>query len=139
MDGPAVRRPIGWWLKEADSCIEAAFEAKLQDRGVDRRTWQVLASLANSPASRADVTAALSSFDSPAALDGVLADLQARGWVTEELGLLQLTPSGRSEHAELSVLVDQVRSTVAAALPDDDYDTLVSLLRRLVEAFRHDG
>jgi len=48
--------------------------------------------------------------------------------------MLRLTPDGEHEHADLALLVDDVRSRVAKALPLPVYLTLVRLLERLVAA-----
>ena len=46
--------------------------------------------------------------------------------------MLRLTPAGAQEQAALAPLTEDVRRQVAAALPEDDYLTLVRLLARLV-------
>jgi hypothetical protein len=129
-------RPIGWWVKEADAALDAAFEAALAGDDVDRRAWQVLASLARGPMSPADLRAVLASFDSATALAAELHDLRSRGWVGETQGLLHLTDAGRLRHAELAGRVETVRGAVAAALPAEDYQQLLTLLARLVEGVR---
>jgi hypothetical protein len=126
----ALLRPIGWWLKEAD----AAFDRNLDGRNVDRRGWQILASLARSPTRRSDLVTSLAAFDSPTAIEVALGSLIANNWIEMSAGLLRLTPDGEHEHADLAPLVDDVRSRVAKALPQDDYLTLVRLLERLVAA-----
>jgi len=128
----APMRPIGWWLKTADARLDAAIDRSLRGQDVDRRQWQVLASLARRPMSGADLAAALAPFDPPAIVEGVAAALVARGWVDESEGLLRLTGEGEQAHGRLAPLVDEVRGQVAAALPADDYRLLVQLLARLV-------
>jgi DNA-binding MarR family transcriptional regulator len=132
----ALARPVGWWLKEADAALDAAFDAALEGAGVDRRGWQVLASLARAPTTRADLIAALAGFDPPAAVGRVLDDAIGRGWVEESAGLLQLTSAGRAQQQAVAPRVDGVREQVSAALPQDDYVLLVGLLARLVEGVR---
>lgn len=134
-DDEMLRRPIGWWLKEADARLDAAFDFSLAARGLDRRRWQVLATLAGSSTVRQEVVAALASFDEPAIVEAVVDDLRSRGWVDESNGLLQLTPEGVREQQALVPLVEDVRQHVAAALPHEDYVTLVRLLAHLVAAF----
>src|SRR5687767_8956220 len=129
-----VQRPIGWWLKEADGRIDDAFEAALHDHGVDRRGWQVLATLAEAPTRRAEVAAALAPFAEPSVVHGVVDELEARGWVGEVDGMLELTPDGVREQQDLATDVGQVRGLVAAALSEDEYATLLGLLARVVEA-----
>lgn len=134
-DEQLLRRPIGWWLKEADARLDATFDSSLTVRSVDRRAWQVLATLARSAAPRREVAAGLASFDDLTVVNGVVDDLRERGWVAESSdGLLQLTPDGVREQQALAPLVDEVRHKVAEALPEEDYVTLVRLLARLVDA-----
>jgi hypothetical protein len=63
MDQHALARPNGWWLNEANSRLDAAFNDALQITGVDRRGWQVLDSLARGPVSRAELVDSLAAFD----------------------------------------------------------------------------
>ncbi len=131
-DEQALSRPIGWWLKEADSRLDAAFDRQLQRRNVDRRDWQVLASLARRPTGRTELIDSLAAFDTPEVLERVVRNLESRGWVEDCNGLLRLTSEGVREQAALLPLVDQVRRQVAEALPQDDYVALVRLLGRLI-------
>ncbi|MDN5854938.1 MAG: hypothetical protein L0K86_19230 [Actinomycetia bacterium] len=133
-DEQVLRRPIGWWLKEADVRLDAAFDNALAEHDVDRRGWQVLATLARTSTPRADVVAALAAFDEPAVVDSVVDDLRSRGWVAESDSVLRLTPDGVRTQQTLARLVDNVRDKVTGALPDDEYATLVRLLARLVAA-----
>lgn len=94
---------------------------------MDRRGWQALSSLSRRRASRAEITDLLKSFYSPEAVDRVVADLQRRGWVEEEDGLLLLSSSGAQVQADLAPHVDRVREQVQSALPHDDYVTLLRL------------
>lgn len=133
-DEEILQRPVGWWVKEADARLDAAFDVALAGRGMDRRGWQVLATLHRCPTPAARVVAALSSFDHPAAVYAAIDDLHQRGWVEDADGALRLTDEGAREHDVLAPLVQDVRRQVAAALPQDDYATLVRLLARLVDA-----
>ncbi len=133
-----LSRPIGWWLKEADSRIEAALQAALEGTGVDRRRWQLLSSLAREPLTQEEITAGLRGFDDPASLDRAVDDVVECGWVERTQDGLQLTPQGAEKHSELAARVDRVRQRVVAALPRDDYVTLVILLARLVQGFEEE-
>lgn len=129
-------RPIGWWLKEADARLEAAFDLRLRAYGVtSRRGWQVLASAARAPVRRADLVADLASFDSAVAVEQLVDELDAEGWLADDDGVLRLTPDGEDLHATLAAGIAEIRGWVADALPGEDYQMLVDLLRRLVDAF----
>ncbi|MGB7447878.1 MAG: MarR family winged helix-turn-helix transcriptional regulator [Ornithinimicrobium sp.] len=134
MSEQALTRPIGWWLKEADARLDAAFDVALESEGVDRRGWQVLASLSRGPSPRAQLVSALTSFDPPVVVDRVIDDLSSRGWIDDTADSLQLTQAGSSQYAGLAPLVDDVRGRVAAALSEEEYVVLVGLLSRLVAA-----
>lgn len=135
-DDQALTRPIGWWLKEADAQIDAAFDGTLQGTGVDRRGWQVLASLSKSPMRRAELVASLASFDPSSVVEQVLDHLRSQGWVEQSSGRLQLTEAGVRQQESLAPLIDGVRQRIAAALPQEEYAALVGLLARLVAALR---
>ncbi|MCU1442984.1 MAG: hypothetical protein JWQ59_1134 [Cryobacterium sp.] len=131
--GP-LRRPVGWWLKEADARLNAAFDQALEGTQVDRRGWQALNSLSSRPLTRADLAASLTSFDAPDVIHGVIVELERRGWAQEVNGLLRLTSAGVQKQADLAPLVERVRERVRAALPPDEYVQLVRLLARFTEA-----
>ena len=135
-DAQVPRRPVGWWLKEADALLDAAFDAALDGTGVDRRGWQLLATLARAPMRRGELLASLASFDPPQVLGRVLDEVVSRGWVEETDGVLRLTTVGSAQQQAVGPRVEEVRSKVSAALPQADYVQLISLLARLVEGLR---
>lgn len=135
-DEQVLRRPIGWWLKEADSRLDAAFDAALCESGAGRRDWQVLASLSRGPMNRAELVASLVSFDPPAVIAEILDHMQSNGWIEESESLVLLTRAGSLQQESLGPLIEGVRQQIAEALPQDDYVALVGLLARLVAALR---
>jgi hypothetical protein len=135
----ALARPIGWWLKEADARIDEAFDRALLQTGLDRRRWQLLASLSRGPADQRDLTAALRRFDAAAAIDAVVRDLVDGGLVAWTDGeQLELTTQGRATQRHAAELVDTVRQQVSASLDEDDYTRLVLLLAQLVEGLEQE-
>lgn len=131
-----LARPLGWWLKEADAQINAAFDTALAGTGLDRRGWQLLASLASQPMARPDLIASLTPFEPAAAVEQVIAHMRAHRWVEESGGLLRLTSAGAEQQQALAPLVDGVRQQVSKALSREDYITLVGLLSRLVDSLQ---
>ncbi len=131
-----MSRPVGWWLKEADASLDAALDAALKGTDVDRREWQVLATLARGPVKRSTLLAALASFDPPEVLDRVLGGVLARGWVEESGDVLGLTGEGSAQQQAVRPRVQEVRSRVSEVLPQEDYVQLLSLLARLVNGLR---
>ena len=71
--------PVGWWLKEADGRLNAAFDRLPEGSDVTRRGRQALSSLSKRPASLTDLETVLKSFDSADAIHGVVAKLERHG------------------------------------------------------------
>lgn len=130
-----VRRPIGWWLKEADAALDAAFDAALGTCMTTRRGWQIMTTVAAGPASRQQLADALAGFDIATGIDTAVDELVRRGWIRDGEPLT-LTDEGRAAEADLADRVAAVRRRVVDALPDGDYDRLVQLLARLVGKVR---
>lgn len=109
-------KPIGYWLRELDRCIEDAFAAALAARGLHRRHWQVLNGLGP---------------DDPFWGPGerphreVLADLAARGWVAPDG---TLTAGGQQARAAIAADVAAVRERAGRGVPAEDYLTTVRTL-----------
>lgn len=135
-DPQAPQRPIGWWLKEADRLLDAAFDRSLQGADVDRRGWQVLTSLSRQPVTRPDLVGSLGPFDPPEVIENAVSTLVARGLVDDSDASLRLTAAGARRQQALAPRVNQVRHQVTAALPQDDYAALVQLLEQLVTGLR---
>lgn len=125
-------RPIGWWLKEADARLDAAFDSALESTTVDRRGWQVLASLSRGPTPRSDLVTSLAAFDSLLVVDEVIDAMDSAGWIKQAGGTVSLSSAGAEQQTALAPLVDGVREQVTEALSQEQYELLVSLLSRLV-------
>jgi DNA-binding MarR family transcriptional regulator len=127
MDAP---KPLGYWLQHLHNLLETQFAMVLSDFRVDRRQWQLLNTLAQHPRGRDDLAAALAPFwnaDEPDPERG-LAELTARGWVTDANGVIGLTEPGRRAHADLSQRVNETRAVVLTGLTPDRYAETVRTL-----------
>ena len=131
-----TRRPIGWWVKEADAQLEQAFDRAFTAVGRTRREWQVLNTLSERDNAPDDLVAAFAPFASRETVLTVVDGLVARGEVSATDDALRLTEAGARTRAELASSVARIRERVTAALPGDDYRTLVSLLARLVQGLQ---
>ncbi|CAN5740894.1 hypothetical protein BH23ACT10_BH23ACT10_30360 [soil metagenome] len=100
-DNDRTARPLGWWLKEADARIDDAFDRGLGSLGLDRRRWQILATLARGPLPQGDIAAALSRFDDDAEIAAVVADLLDHGMVHRgSEDVLEITDRGAQAHQQ---------------------------------------
>ncbi len=133
VDRQEVSSPIGWWLKEANARLDAAFEIALADTGVDRRGWQVLATLGRGQSTRADLSSALLSFDPPAVVALVIDGLVSAGCIEESAEGIALTTKGADRLVTLVPVVEGVRRQVTDALSAEEYIALIALLAQLIE------
>ena len=130
-DDDALARPVGWWVREVDRRLDAAFDAALAEAGATRRQWQMLVSLEAGSVRSDDLLTSLAPFGPVALLAAELEHLIGRGAVERTPDGLALTQAGRDRLAALRPAVAEVRRRVTEALPGDDYATLVRLLARL--------
>ncbi len=127
----AERRPIGWWLKTADARIERAFEVVFEGQSITRREWQVLESVARAPVLESELLRTLEMF---AGAQEAVDDLRRRGLLSGGGDvLLTLTDAGQGAHASAAAGVATVRSAVTAALPAENYATLLQFLAELID------
>lgn len=125
------RRPIGWWLKTADARIEQAFEDVFEGQSITRREWQVLEPVSRTPVLESELLQKLEVF---AGAQDAVDELRRRGLVAGGVdGVLTLTDAGQVAHGRVAAGVATVRSAVSAALPEENYATLLRLLADLVD------
>ena len=127
----AERRPIGWWLKTADARIEQAFEDAFESQSITRREWQVLEPVSRAPVPESELLQKLEAF---AGAQDAVDELRRRGLLADGAdGVLTLTDAGQFAHGGAAAGVATVRSVVSAALPGQNYATLIRLLADLVD------
>jgi hypothetical protein len=128
------RKPIGYWLKELDTRIEATLDRTLSSEGVTRRDWQVLNALETAPAPRDRVLDALRPFWGEGAIapDDVLEKLVARGWALRDAdGGYALSPEGETTRSALLERVKELRMAIADGITPEDYQTTIATLERM--------
>lgn len=127
----AERRPIGWWLKTADDRIEQAFENVFESQSITRREWQVVEPVSRTPMPESELLQRLEAF---AGAQDAVDELRRRGLLTDGAdGVLTLTEAGQVAHGMAAGGVATVRNAVNAALPGENYTTLLRLLADLVD------
>jgi DNA-binding MarR family transcriptional regulator len=128
------RRPIGYWLKHLDRLIEDTFSRTLAGQGLTRRHWQVLNTLANGPASPADLTKALAPFlrDDSTGQATTEADLIDRGWISHDHdGRLRLTPQAQAAYQQAHKQVQQTRELMLHGVDADEYAAVIDILTQM--------
>jgi hypothetical protein len=126
-----MQKPIGYWLKTLDRLIDENFDRALAAEGVQRRHWQILNIVKTSPATNAEIAAALGPFWTEGAitLDEVLADMTRRGWITGPEPR-QLTEGGEAALGAIRQRTN-LRETIMAGLTAEQYTQAVAVLERM--------
>jgi DNA-binding MarR family transcriptional regulator len=134
----AARRPqppIGFLLRKLDRLINERFERTLGARGVTRRQWQLLATLAEEAASLDALTEAVAPFLELASGETARQHLDAlarRGLVSAEGDVYSLTEPGRGLLASLASEVQTTRGLTVAGLTEGDYERTIIALETMI-------
>lgn len=115
----------------ADARIEQAFEDVFESQSITTREWQVLESMAGAPVLEAELLRTLEAF---AGAQVAVDDLRRTGLLADGVdGFLRLTDAGQVAHGGAAAGVATVRGAVTAALPAENYATLLQLLADLAD------
>ncbi|MBW6435030.1 hypothetical protein KZ829_14910 [Actinoplanes hulinensis] len=122
-------RPIGFLLRELDRLIDERFTAALGTRGITRRQWQLLNTVAAGTSTPEAMAAEVSPFLAPGeTVEPHLSPLVADGIVDAVAGRCTLTPAGRDLLTTLTAEVGAIRELSTAGLSRDDYARTVATL-----------
>lgn len=127
-------QPIGYWLKELDRLIEEIFDHALAEKSLARRHWQTMNALHAGLLSKTAIAQALRPFwgEDVVTLDGVLGELEHRGWISESAGdLLTLSADGERAHSAVSEKVHETRRLMLTGLSREQYLVAVDVLRQM--------
>lgn len=130
----AAPRPIGFWLRLVDTLIDEQFAGLLEEHGVTRRQWQLMNVLAEGPASREQLDAAVAPFlDATADESSVahLAELVDSGWVAGDEAGYEVTEQGATAFDGLQEAVARTRARTAEGISEDDYATTLEVLEQM--------
>ncbi len=136
-DESEVPKPLGYWLKRIHNGLERNLAAAVGDLGLDRRSWQILNTVAHGPIETAAVAEALAPFtegaeDADDAIESRLTALAERGVIVADAsGRHTLTAVGIELHATASDRVYAARRASARGFSDEEFGMLLDLLRRV--------
>ena len=135
MKGPSLtHRPIGYWLKRADTLLTSRVDAAQQGNGLSRLDWQVLNVVRDAgAASSGNVAAVLQPFADEARLSEAVNGLESRSLLQrDEGGAYALTRAGTDVYEKALAAQQTVRRQAMAGITEEDYQTAVAVLERLV-------
>ncbi|WP_227979173.1 MarR family winged helix-turn-helix transcriptional regulator [Nocardia spumae] len=129
-----VPKPLGYWVKHIHDRLEDNLAAALRDLNLDRRSWQLLNTVAHGPVDSVATAAALAPFvgGRPESVAPLLTELADRGvLVADATGRYTLTAAGIQVRAQAADRVHAARAAIARGFSAEEFHTLLALLRRV--------
>lgn len=134
------KRPIGYWLKEADKSISAAVNKNLEQYELTRFHWQVLNTVyTKEEATKEDILNLLKNFFDSSHLSDILNDLTKKNWLTKEknsasgITMIQMTGEGKAAFTEISATQQRTRMQLFQGITNEEYETTIKVLKQLID------
>ncbi|TNC43593.1 MarR family winged helix-turn-helix transcriptional regulator [Mumia zhuanghuii] len=137
-----ARQPIGAWTGDAYRRVVGAIREALATEDLTQPHWWTLNHAAGDPGrwTRATLTERLRPYeDLGIDFDDVYDDLVARGWLREDDGTMTLTEAGAAGLERARERNARVHQQTVAGISDEDYVTMINVLRRVVANLGGDG
>ncbi|WP_418961172.1 MarR family transcriptional regulator [Streptomyces tritici] len=135
-------QPIGAWTGMACRLVVGALREQLAVEKLTQPHWWTLNHVAGSPGrwTRATLIERLAKWDdSGTDFHEVFDDLVARGWLTEDDGLMTLTEAGEAGRVRAKERNLRVHQQVHEGVDTADFVTTINVLRRMVANMGGDG
>ncbi|GKQ39608.1 MarR family transcriptional regulator [Streptomyces sp. A012304] len=135
-------QPIGSWTGEAYRQVVCALRAQLAVEDLTQPHWWTLNHVAGEPGkwTRAMLIERLAKYeDLGIDFNSVFDDLVARGWLTEDAGLMTLTEAGEDGRLRARERNLRVHKQMHEGIDTADFVTTVNVLRRIVANLGGDG
>ena len=132
-------RPIGYWLKRADTLLTEQIDKAQAANGVSRFDWQVLNMLNEmGSASKERIFESMLAFVDAPGVDEIVTRLVGRGWAEQseisKQGTVefQLTEENRRRHGVILATQKEVRQRAMQGISEEEYTTVIRVLKRIV-------
>ncbi len=132
------QQPIGYWLKHADEVITKHVDRMLSDNGFTRSRWQVLNIVYHAcTITRSGIVDTMQTFIDARQLDEILDEFVEEGWLVrsgeDEGAQLTLTDAGKTKREMVFKLQSEVRRRAMQGITEQEYATVIDVLRRMVK------
>ncbi|MFK4694344.1 MarR family transcriptional regulator [Streptomyces pristinaespiralis] len=135
-------QPIGAWSGEAYRHVVGALRAQLAVEDLTQPHWWTLNHVAGEPGrwTRAALTERLAKYeDLGIDFADVFDDLVARGWLTEDAGVMTVTEEGEAGRVRARDRNARVHRQMHEGITTADFVTTINVLRRMVANLGGDG
>ncbi|MFC5720734.1 MarR family winged helix-turn-helix transcriptional regulator [Streptomyces gamaensis] len=134
---PLTAQPIGYWSWLAHKAVVSHLRAAMARMDITQPQWWTLKHIdtADPVPTRDELCERLGGFldMGPEAIGHAVDALVARGWLAPDAaGRLWPTEAGREGTARIKALLKRLRSQIHDGIPEDDYATTLTVLRRMI-------
>ncbi|MBC9934517.1 hypothetical protein [Chitinophaga qingshengii] len=130
-------KPIGWYLKEADSLITATFANAFESYGLTRFHWQLLKNIAdNGEVCTKDYYPQVACFITEDILQTIIASLEKREWITWHNEVLRFTAAGADAYADIEARQKILRDQMLKGTRPQDYTNTIIFLDSIIQNLR---
>ncbi|MFD1824091.1 MarR family winged helix-turn-helix transcriptional regulator [Mumia zhuanghuii] len=137
-----AKQPIGAWTGDAYRRVVGGLRDALATEDLTQPHWWTLNHAAGDPGrwTRPTLTERLTPYeDLGIDFDEVYDDLVARGWLREDGGAMTLTDAGVAGLERARERNARVHEQTLDGISDEDYVTMINVLRRVVTNLGGDG
>lgn len=127
-------KPIGWYLKEADSLITSTFDNAFECFGLTRFHWQLLKNIAdNGEIYTKDYYPQVARFITPETFQVIIASLQDRDWISVCNDTCRFTAAGADVFTEIEGRQKHIREKMLEGTDPEDYAYTILFLDRIIQ------
>lgn len=130
-------KPIGWYLKEADSLITAAFNNAFERFGLTRFHWQLLRNIAdNGEVQTKEYYPQVARFITPETFQAIITSLTDRDWIMVHNDSCRFTACGADTFTAIEEQQKHIREKMLEGTLPEDYAHTVLFLDRIIQNLR---
>ncbi|WP_212005203.1 MarR family winged helix-turn-helix transcriptional regulator [Chitinophaga sp. HK235] len=127
-------KPIGWYLKEADSLITATFNSTFESMDLTRFHWQVLKNIStHGSISLNEYYPQVARFITPETLQEIVDMLTTRGWITFQDNICRFTHTGAEAFADMAARQQKVQEKMLEGTRPEDYTHTILFLDKIIQ------
>lgn len=134
-------RTLASWLALVDRLVERSFAGALEEHGITRMQWRIMAALAEGPATADQLDAALAdlpAYDDDETAAEQLTELVESGWVETDEDY-RMSERGRIAHDNLVAVVAELRTTLLSDVSPEEEAATIAVLERMARNLGWEG
>lgn len=125
--------PIGYWIKEVDTLLTKGIDDIQHQLGLNRTGWQILNSInEEGNYNKTELINLLLPFSSADETEAMINKFADEKIIHSQQNQLSLTSKGKELHTACFERQKQFRQEIMEGISEQDYDTAISTLQKMV-------